>query len=79
MKILAISINNKEDNQTVSYEDDKGKKQFRVTPIIGEDGLLLQWMKDNPMEEFVVEQEPEAVPVPVKKEKPVKFFRGPKG
>ena len=79
MKILAISINNAEGNQTVFYEDDKGKKRSRVTPIIGEDGLLMNWMKDNPVEEVVIEPEPEAVPVPVKKEKPAKFFRGPKG
>jgi hypothetical protein len=82
MKILAISINDPEGNQTVFYENDEGKQRSRVTPIIGEDGLILNWMKANPVNEPVpedegamLEDEPVAVPV-VKKAS--KYFRGPK-
>lgn len=46
MKILAISINDKV-SQTVFYEDDKGREQTCITPLIGEDGLLLKWMAVN--------------------------------
>ena len=82
MKILAISVNDPEGNQTVFYENDEGKQRSRVMPIIGEDGLILQWMKDNPVNEIIpesesvtLEDEPVAVPV-VKKAS--KYFRGPK-
>jgi len=80
MKILAISINDPEGNQTVFYENDEGKQRSRVTPIIGEDGLILNWMKANPANEpedegAMLEDEPVAVSV-VKKAS--KYFRGPK-
>ena len=72
MKILAISVNDPEGNQTVFYENDEGKQRSVVMPIIGEDGLILQWMKDNPVNEII----PEDKPAPVKKAS--KFFSGPK-
>jgi len=80
MKILAISINDPEGNQTVFYENDNGEQRSRVTPIIGEDGLLLNWMKANPVNEIIPEDE--RVPVveerPVVKKKASQYFKGPK-
>ena len=82
MKILAISVNDPEGNQTVFFENDEGKQRSAVMPIIGEDGLILQWMKDNPAYEVVPEGEgamleDKPVVVPVAK-KASKFFAGPK-
>jgi len=82
MKILAISVNDPEGNQTVFYENDEGKQRSVVMPIIGEDGLILQWMKDNPVNEIIPESESvtledKPVVVPVVK-KASKFFSGPK-
>ena len=82
MKILAISVNDPEGNQTVFYENDEGKQRSVVMPIIGEDGLILQWMKDNPVNEIIPESESvtledKPVVVPVVK-KASKFFAGPK-
>lgn len=80
MKILAISVNDPEGNQTVFFENDEGKQRSVVMPIIGEDGLILQWMKDNPVNEIIPESESvtfEDKPVPVVK-KASKFFAGPK-
>jgi len=82
MKILAISINDPEGNQTVFYENDEGKQRSRVTPIIGEDGLLLNWMKANPVNEPVPEDEGAMLEdepvVPVEKVSVSKYFAGPK-
>ena len=81
MKILAISVNDPEGNQTVFYENDEGKQRSRVMPIIGEDGLILQWMKDNPVNEIIPESESvtlEDKPVVPVAKKASKFFAGPK-
>ena len=78
MKIIAISINDPEGNQTVFYENDKGEQRSRVTPIIGEDGLLVNWMKANPVNEIVPEDEGLMVEEKPVAKKASKYFRGPK-
>jgi hypothetical protein len=46
MKIVSIHITGK-DSQVVYYNDDDGNRQSMDTPLIEEDGILLDWMRAN--------------------------------